>query len=129
MIAVPTNSPHSKNHWTLDFKMSIPNSTIVWSRAKQEMIWVALPNVVRKSTTIIQANRRVAILSPALSPALIPKGKAATAQNQGCKCALGQECSKLRFDASHMGTLPPVDPRLAKYPVAKTVCGKLHVVE
>lgn len=120
VILVPTSATRSKKHWILDNKKSITNK-IVWTRAKEQMTWIALPNVVRASTTRVQADRRVSILSPALSPPLLPKGKAATAQNQGCPCALGEQCRKLRFDARHMGTLPPVDPRLAKFPSTKTV--------
>ena len=127
VILVPTNESRSFTHWILDVQKSKPNN-VVWSRAGKVMTWIALPNLVRESTMIKRADRRVAVLSPAFSPPLRKTGGKCYKQNQGCACALGEKCQKLRLDAARLGKLPACDPRLCAYPSAKKVCTCVVVV-
>ena len=77
------------------------------------MKWVPLSSKFRKTTMQERAHRRVAMLTPIVSPKLRKRGRSSYSQSNGCKCALGSPCKRLRLQNT---ALPPCDPRLAKFP-------------
>ena len=119
VILVPTNAPRARANWILDTQASTFGGSITWRRAGKPMTWVPLPTSVRRSTLQHRVERRVSMLSPALSPPLRKRGRIDSSQNKGCKCALGDVCRRLRLKT----TLPPCQPRLAAYPKDSKVYG------
>lgn len=123
VILYPTTAPHAKRHWLLSCEQSALGKSITWTRAGEIMKWVTLPCTTRVATLKKRADRLVKDLSPVVSPRKRKRGKAATAQNNGCCCKL-EKCKQIRLEAGgRENRLPACEPRTARLPSTKPAYG------
>ena len=125
LILYPTNAPHSKIHWLISYKESIPDKTITWTRAGKTMKWVLLPSSTRKSVLSQlrqRAGRYAKDLGKVVSPRKRKRGKEEMTHQNGCRCGLEDGvCKELRENLKHK--FPACDCRLSRLPSTNPVYG------